>query len=284
MQLCLVIGLLVLTFFGFSVPKLNPTKSQPTLSVVEPEGKAAASIRTDVAWVGPNQTFHIIVSIEPVNGWHFYWKNPGTSGAPTEFDVQSPDNFTVGDIIYPRPISFYSEEGVTHGYKEIAAFFIPVTAPEELTDGEIKITVDVYWLACKSNCVRGTQTLTISIKTKTEEGPQYKDMVLQQFQSALPKPIETLEHTSVVFSENAIHITGSATQKSITFIGESAKGAKYYLERIKLIRKQNNFHLTIPVKLNFDNAGSHIIDLEGLLLFGKNKTDPSYVIQKQIVK
>ena len=35
---------------------------------------------------------------------------------------------------------------------------------------------------------------------------------------------------------------------------------------------------------NWENVGSHIIDLEGLLLFGKNKTDPSYVIQKQIVK
>ena len=284
MQLCLAIGLFILTCLGFSAPELNPARRQPPLPSVEPEGKADASIRTDVGWVGPNQTFHIIVPIEPVKGWHFYWKNPGVSGAPTEFDVQGPEGFTIGDTMYPRPIGFHAEEGATYGYKETAAFFIPITAPKQLAEGEATFTVDAYWLACKDNCVRGTQKLTLSVRTSSEEGPQHKDMTLRRFHAALPKPIQSLEDASVVFSENALHVSGITTHTPIAFLGESARGVTYYLEHVELNRMQNEFRLTIPVKLNLDNAESNVIELKGLLLMGRNKTDPSYVIKKQVTK
>ena len=285
MQLCLAIGMLVLTFSGVSAPELNPARSQPPLPLVHPEGMAEGSIRADVGWVGPNQTFHIIVPIKPVEGWHIYWKNPGASGAPTEFDVQGPDGFTIGNTIYPRPIGFHSEEGATYGYKETAAFFIPVTAPEQLVEGEATFKVDAYWLACKSNCVRGTQTLSLTMSTKSEgKGPQHKDMTLQRFQSVLPKPIGLLDEASVVFSGNALHVTGSTSHTPISFIGESAKGVRYYLDHTELKRTQNEFHLTIPVQLNFDNAENDVVEINGLLLMGRNKTDPSYVIKKLVTK
>ena len=283
MQLCLALGLFVLTCIGISAPELNPIRTQPPLPEVNPEGNADASIRTDVGWVGPNQTFHIIVPIKPVEGWHIYWKNPGASGAPTEFEVQGSEGFTIGDTIYPRPIGFYSEEGATYGYKDTAAFFIPVTAPKQLVDGEVTFKVDAYWLACKSNCVRGTRTLSLTIKTRSEgEGPQYKDMTLRRFQSVLPKPIQSLEDASVVFSGRALHVKGNTTHSPISFIGESEMGVQYFLEHVELRHDKNEFHLSIPVKLNFDNAGSDVVKLEGLILMGRNKTDPSFVIQKQV--
>ena len=283
MQLCLATNLIVLAYLWNSAPELNPAHNhQYPPSIVEPEGKAEASIRSDVAWIGPNQTFHIIVPIKPVEGWHIYWKNPGASGAPTEFEVQVPSSFTIGNTIYPRPIEFYSEEGSTYGYKEMAAFFIPVTAPKQLDDGEVTFKVEAYWLACKSNCVRGTRTLTLSVKTKSEEGPQYKDMMLHQFKSVLPKPIELLEESAVKFAGNVLHITGNATQAPITFVGDNTLGIRFFQDQSIVDVTESGFHLTIPAEVDFDNARSGVIDLEGLLLLGRNKTDPSFVIQKQI--
>ena len=285
MQLCLTLGLFVLACLGVTAPELNPARNhQPPLPTVEPEGKAEASIRADVGWVGPNQTFHIIVPIKPVEGWHIYWKNPGASGAPTEFDVQAPEGFVIGNTIYPRPIGFYSEEGATYGYKKTAAFFIPITAPKQLDDGEVTFKGDAYWLACKSNCVRGTRTLTLSMKTKSEEGPQHKDMTLQRFKTVIPKPIRLLEESSVQFAGNALHITGQAIQRPISFIGDNTLGVRYFQNQTTIDVTESGFHLTIPTELDFANAGSDVIELEGLLLVGRNKTDPSYVIKKQVTQ
>ena len=51
----------------------GPTPTELTVTL----GHAVTSVRADVRWVGPSQTFHLIVSIKPDDGWHVYWKNPG---------------------------------------------------------------------------------------------------------------------------------------------------------------------------------------------------------------
>ncbi len=268
---------------GLAPPELNPTYNQPPLPETTPDGMAEASIRTDVGWVGPNQTFHIIVPIKPVEGWHIYWKNPGASGSPTEFEVNGPSGFNIGDPIYPRPMGIYSEEGATYGYKDVAAFFIPVTAPEELSDGEVTFHAEAFWLACRGSCVRGSQKLSIAVSTKADgAGPEHKDMTLKRFQSALPKPLSTLEGASVNFSGNALHIAGNTTLEPIQFVGDTVSGVRFYSDHSELKRNQQEFHLSVPVNIDFDNAGQDVVDIEGLLLFGRKQTDPAYVVKKRV--
>ena len=53
----------------------------------ENSGQATVALRSSVRWIGPGQTFYLIVVLTPDDDWHVYWKNPGDSGMPTEFEV-----------------------------------------------------------------------------------------------------------------------------------------------------------------------------------------------------
>ena len=41
------------------------------------KGHASIVARGDVGWIGPGQSFNIIIAVTPDPDWHVYWKNPG---------------------------------------------------------------------------------------------------------------------------------------------------------------------------------------------------------------
>ena len=250
----------------------------------EPErpGHAAIEVRTDVGWVGPSQTFHVVVAITPDSRWHVYWKNPGASGGPTEFELRVPEGFTVGEPQFPRPSIFRSDEGNTYGYGETAAIFIPVTAPEILRDGTVEIEVTTLWLACNENCVMGEQTKTIEVSTNaTMKGPMHKDLQLSKWEEALPKPLDGLAGGTVTAIGSTIYISGESQLRPIRFIGIDQKGL-HFEPNSEMIIDGDSFRLPVPVKPDFAAAGGDTIVVEGLLLFGRKNTDPSYVVRVEV--
>lgn len=256
----------------------------PTLDVANQEhkGHATTAVRLDVGWVGPSQSFHIIVNVTPDPDWHLYWKNPGASGAPTEFSIQAPDGFVVGEPLFPRPISFHGEEGVTYGYNKPFAVFIPVTAPPFLEDGQIDFTVTTEWLACKKYCVMGTQEIHQLVSTNNlHQGPPNKDMQLVRWRTSLPLPLEDLEGGECRFGGMQINVTGETEMRPIRFIGVEQRGVRFGFPQ-ELVTEGDSFRLPIPVQLDFSAVDGDTIEIEGLLLFGRNTTDPSYVVQLTI--
>lgn len=252
----------------------------------EPEnvipGHAFTEVRTDVGWVGPSQTFHVIVLITPEEGWHVYWKNPGASGAPTEVELQVPDGFIVGKPIYPRPNVFASPEGQTYGYDKPSAIFIPVTAPEFLSDGRAKIVATTSWLACKKTCVIGEETKELLFSTHiTAQGPINKDMQLSRWSQSLPRPITDLEDGAVVVSGNTLLLSGQTARRPIFFIGIENSIVRFEQTERAIIH-ENTFRLQVPVLIDAYKQGNEPAIVEGLLLLGRNETDPSYSIQLEV--
>jgi len=81
-------------------------------------------------------------------GWHIYWENPGDSGMATSAEVEAPDGWSPGDLLYPGPVSFGGEL-VSYGYSEEVTLFVDVERPDA-APGEV--TVSSRWLVCREIC------------------------------------------------------------------------------------------------------------------------------------
>ena len=285
MQLICGLAILIATFAMPPTPAPRPPAPPQGVNPFAPDesktlwGNAETSVRADVAWAGPSQTFHIIVAIKPQEGWHVYWKDAGASGAPTEIEIEAPQGFQVGEAIFPKPSTFSGEEGLTFGYAEEAAIFVPVTAPPTLTNGEVPFKVTTNWLSCKGICVMGEQTHSLTVSTnRSAEGPKYRDMRLSQWERQLPLPLTELEDGSAVVVGNALQIAGKATSSHIQFIGVEQKEIRFGSNE-QIVRSGERFRLPIPIFPDFTVSKGEPIMIEGIILVGSKKTDPSYVVR-----
>jgi DsbC/DsbD-like thiol-disulfide interchange protein len=243
------------------------------------EGRASVEVRSDVGWIGPGQTCNIIVAISPEADWHIYWKNPGASGAPTEFDVSAPVGFKVGEPVFPRPSIIQTIDGPTYGYKELAAIFIPVTAPQNFEDETATFKIITMWLACKKICVLGEQESTLTLSTNPKvEGPQHKDLRLSQWKKRLPSPIDTLKEGSCRIEGSSLVISGNSGDHPVSFIGVEKPGVRFQNPSVS-VGDEGKFTLTVPLALDFSATDTEIIVVEGLLLTGRNPHGPSYVVR-----
>ena len=243
------------------------------------EGRASVEARSDVGWIGPGQTFNLIVAISPDPEWHVYWKNPGVSGAPTEFEVSTPVGYKVGEPVFPRPSIIQTSDGPTYGYNELAAIFIPVTAPQIIKDESATFEIITVWLACKKTCVLGEQQSTLTLSTNPKvEGPQHKDMRLSQWKKRLPSPLDTLKEGSCRIEGSSLIISGNSDDQPVSFIGVEKPGVRFQTPSFSA-GDEGEFILTVPLTLDFSAADTENIVVEGLLLLGSNSHGPSYVVR-----
>jgi DsbC/DsbD-like thiol-disulfide interchange protein len=248
---------------------------QPPSPLQPSSAHATVQVRTDVAWVGPEQSFHLVVVITPEEGWHVYWKDPGASGAPTEFEIHAPSGYTVGEPQFPRPSIFRNEEGITYGYEKQVAVFIPIEAPKNIDTSEANFEVTTFWLACKKICIMGEQQQKVRVSTNEKtQGPTHRDMRLAQWQRLLPKQLAELPNATQQILENSIQITGTTPQKQIGFIGIDQDGVRFLQSNLVLL-DNNRFVLTIPIT----PENTDVRTINGLLTLGSNTSDPCYVVQ-----
>ena len=251
-------------------------------SVVEQNpiaGRASVAVRSDVGWIGPGQLFNIIVAITPQSDWHVYWKNPGVSGAPTEIEVDAPTGFTVGRTIFPRPSIIPTDEGPTFGYNEQAAIFIPVTAPNVINGESVTFEITTSWLACKKVCVLGEAVTKITLATNPQtHGARHRDLSLVRWQKLLPKSISDLENGSCQIDGSVLNISGSTSERVVTFIGVERKGVRFKKAKSTPVEGES-FSVQVPLVLDFSVVGGKSLEVEGLLLMGRNGGDPSYVVR-----
>ena len=270
-------------------PSELPTDSKkPAVASAEELAKLRATI--DVKIVHPGQTFNLVLIFDIQPQWHIYWKNPGEGAPPPDVVVQVPDGYKVGKIRWPRPIEMDSPIGPEYVYEKQAALFVPITAPEKLSDGQIEIIADVRWAVCKHICLWGQETQTIKLATSSSRELKSKvpqiDPEIKKLSKRLPTPLKNIKssyNASAYFDGSKLSITGPAHGFSnVKFFPGFTPGVTY-LDPQALIQN-DRFTVTVEIKINRLNSLGKPIVLEGLIALGSKLDDPSYDFQVPVPK
>ncbi len=231
----------------------------------------------DVQSIGPGQTFHLAVIFDIEPQWHIYWKNPGQGAPPPDIRIDAPQRFEVGDIRWPRPIEEDSPIGPTYVYKKQAALFVPITAPDNLTEGSATIRADIRCAVCKELCLLGRVGASIDVKTteRTTQTAPNPDPLLRKLKARLPKPLATTDGGWVAFGGSTLTITGPAMGlETLTFFPGESPGVSYGEPKITM--KEDRFHVKVGVQIIHRNTFGKPVVLRGLIALGWERDEPSF--------
>src|SRR5210317_1127201 len=121
------------------------------------------SLLSEAASVQPGESFSVGVLLEPEEGWHTYWLNPGDTGLPTRVNWTAPDGVTVGELQWPYPERADYQGLTNYGYERPALLIADVSVPANYSGESIDVAAEVDWLVCEEVCIPGRGIVDISV-------------------------------------------------------------------------------------------------------------------------
>lgn len=91
----------------------------------------------------------ILVELEP--DWKTYWRMPGDSGIPPQFDWAGSKNSASIEVGFPVPRRFNDAGGETIGYHDRVVF--PVFVKPEKPDAAVSLQLNMFFAVCKDVCI-----------------------------------------------------------------------------------------------------------------------------------
>ncbi|WP_295034796.1 protein-disulfide reductase DsbD domain-containing protein [Salinicola sp.] len=160
-----------------------------------PEEQGDVMIRTSLvaesARPAAGEQTTLAVVMQPQDGWHGYWKQPGNVGLAPQFDWQLPDDVTAGEPAYPVPETLLIDNLMNHVYEHPYAILVPLNVPDHLDEGTtIPVRVDLQYLACREDaCIPERASLSTDLTvgdgaTSTRHQPDF-----DRWREALPRPL-----------------------------------------------------------------------------------------------
>ena len=272
---CVVAGLGLMLAIG------SPAEAQDRLGVrggrKTAEELVGVRMIADVQSIGPGQTFHLVVIFDIEPQWHIYWKNPGQGAPPPNIRIEAPDGFKVGEVRWPRPMEEDTLIGPTYVYRKQAALFVPITAPDNLTEGSATIRTDIRWAVCKEVCLlgRGGASIDVTTTDRTTQTAPNPDPLLTKLKARLPKPLAATDGGSATFAGSTLTITGPAMgREALSFFPGESPGVSCGEPKIAI--EGDRFHVTIKVQVNRQNTLGKPVVLSGLIALGWENDEPSY--------
>jgi DsbC/DsbD-like thiol-disulfide interchange protein len=115
-----------------------------------------------IAGAGNGTLRHAGIEMKLQPGWHTYWRYPGDSGVPPQFDFSGSDNLKTAKVLYPAPQLHKDEAGETIGYAGDVVFPVEVTAKDPSRPVQLHVSVD--YAVCEKMCVpaKGTASLALA--------------------------------------------------------------------------------------------------------------------------
>jgi thiol:disulfide interchange protein DsbD len=141
--------------------------------------------------VAPGKPLWLGLSITHQPGWHTYWKNPGDSGLPTQFEWKLPPGIDAGEIAWPVPHKIPLGTLANYGYEGTVLLPVPMTVGSAFAPGplakEVTLQLQASWLVCRKECIpeEGTFTLQLPIQSTTA----LNAAAFEAAQKAHPQPL-----------------------------------------------------------------------------------------------
>lgn len=136
----------------------------------------------------PGGTVTLALLMQPEQGWHGYWSNPGDAGYGLNLEWTLPKGASTGPLEYPVPQTLLIQGLMNHVYEHDYAVLVPLTLPANAVPGTLlPISVKAQWLVCTNEiCVPERAELQGTVTV----GQGTKDARFEGWRAALPAPLD----------------------------------------------------------------------------------------------
>ncbi len=195
-----------------------------------------------------NGEWPVGVEITLDKGWKTYWRMPGESGVPPDFDWSGSSNLASADVLFPAPSRFEDAGGETVGYKHRVVFPVKVKPKSEKEPVDLKLTL--HYAVCKDICVPARAEVTRMIGRTS--APVRDVASIKEFEALVPKPeTEGLKLAGVRLAEEkgkpalAVEVEGAAASKTLDIFVEGPRSGYFRAPRRKESGETTLFMLPI---------------------------------------
>lgn len=166
-----------------------------------------ASLVADRSEVAPGDTVHIALHQEITPGWHTYWRNPGDSGEPTRLDLDLPEGWSAGDILWPAPTAYPLGPLTNYGYSDTVTLPVAVQAPDDAAPGRVTIPARATWLVCEDICIPEEADLSITLRVGDSVTDPFGAALIQTAFDAVPDAAGASLQAGIEKTETALVLT-----------------------------------------------------------------------------
>jgi DsbC/DsbD-like thiol-disulfide interchange protein len=142
------------------------------------------------------------VEIRLQPGWHTYWRYPGDSGVPPQFDFSGSDNLKSAKVLYPAPHLHKDESGETIVYERDVIFPVEVTPRDAAKPVQLHLTLD--YAVCAKMCVPAKGKADLVLSSGNTANP-----VLQAAEARVPRKV------SAAAAELSVKRTGGGAKPQV---------------------------------------------------------------------
>lgn len=120
---------------------------------------------------GPADQGHYVAGLEIVlaDGWKTYWRTPGDSGVPPNFDWSGSRNVAKATPLFPAPVRMPEAGGVAIGYKHKVVLPIRIVPEDKTRPVALKLALEFG--VCREICIPATANFELSIEPASAGQP-----------------------------------------------------------------------------------------------------------------
>lgn len=138
----------------------------------------------------------LAIQIELKDGWKTYWRTPGDSGIPPDFDFSKSSNLKAFEILWPAPKSFQDDYGYSIGYKH--GVILPVRAVAKNKILPMVVDLTMRYGVCERICVPVENKFSLVI-TRSSRDHDASAALIKHASQTVPAPVA---------SDAALAVTG----------------------------------------------------------------------------
>ena len=148
-----------------------------------------------------------VIEFDLDEGWKTYWREPGSSGIPPQFDFSGSRHFAAGDIGFPVPEHVVLPESEFVGYHGRVRFTFEGMVTGSPSDGLIRLNLLAG--VCEEICIPATVEFEMPTRELMVSDPE-AEQVIEEAALALPAdPSETFRIESAKLTGNVLEIAAT---------------------------------------------------------------------------
>jgi thiol:disulfide interchange protein DsbD len=112
----------------------------------------------------------VALQLQPRDGWHTYWRNPGDSGLAPTLDWELPAGVEASAIHWPYPERLRLGPLMNYGYPQEIYLLSRITPPAAWPiTTPLTLRAKATWLVCQEDCIPEEATFTLTLPAVEKE-------------------------------------------------------------------------------------------------------------------